>query len=316
MTASDGTRRVRIVEVGLRDGLQIEPRTVATADKARLARALVAAGIRDFEIASFVSPRAVPQMADAEDLLAALRDLGPEVELTALVPNRRGAERAVAAGVGGMVVFASASESHNAKNLNRSIDGSLAAFAEVAALGRQAGVPVHGAIATAFGCPFEGEVPVAGVVRVARAYADLGIRRIALGDTTGMATPPLVRQRVEALRSALPDVEIALHFHNTRGIGLANVMEGLALGVDRYESSIGGLGGCPFVPAATGNIATEDLAYLLAECGCDTGVDLDRLIEAERLAESIVGRTLPGQVSKAGPRLRRYALDDARTAAG
>ena len=129
-----------------------------------------------------------------------------------------------------MVVFASASESHNAKNLNRSIDGSLAAFAEVAALGRQAGVPVHGAIATAFGCPFEGEVPVAGVVRVARAYADLGIRRIALGDTTGMATPPLVRQRVEALRSALPDVEIALHFHNTRGIGLANVMEGAGAG--------------------------------------------------------------------------------------
>lgn len=296
-----GRRRVTIVEVGLRDGLQIEPKPVATSDKAALARALVDAGVRDFEIASFVSPRAVPQMADAEDLLAALRDLGSDIDLTALVPNRRGAERAIAAGVGGMVVFASASESHNAKNLNRSIDGSLEAFAEVAALGREAGVPVHGAIATAFGCPFEGDVPVDSVVRVARAYAGLGITRIALGDTTGMATPPLVRERVEALRAALPRIEIALHFHNTRGIGLANVLEGLRLGVDRYESSIGGLGGCPFVPAATGNIATEDLIYLLDRMGVDHGVSLAWTSDTARWIGEQLGTTVPGLLSRAGP---------------
>jgi hydroxymethylglutaryl-CoA lyase len=214
-----------------------------------------------------------------------------------------------------MVVFVSASESHNAKNVNRRIAASLRGFEEVAAVADDAGLPVHGAIATAFGCPFEGDVPVGQVVEVAEALRELGVRRVTLGDTTGMATPPLVEERCRALRAALPDVEIVLHFHNTRAVGLVNVMAGLHQGVTRYESSIGGLGGCPFAPEATGNIATEDLVYLLDELGISSGIDLETLIEVAPLAERAVGHPLAAQVSKAGPRLKRFAMDSVRTAA-
>lgn len=308
-------RCARITEVGPRDGLQSEAEFVPTERKIELVRALIAAGLRSFEVTSFVSPRAVPQMRDAAEVLAAFRD-HDDLHLTALVPNPRGADRAVAAGVDAMVVFASASESHNRKNVNRSRADSLADFADVARIAQDAGVAVQGAIATAFGCPFEGAVPVADVVDMARAYSDLGITRVSLGDTTGMATPPLVAERCRALRAAIPDIDIALHFHNTRGVGLVCAWVGLQEGVTRYESSIGGLGGCPFVPRATGNICTEDLAYMLAESGVETGLDLFRLIEAAQLAERIVGRELPGQVMKAGPRLQTAALDTARTAHG
>jgi len=306
--------RVTVVEVGPRDGLQNEARPVATDDKVELIARLAQAGVRSFEATAFVSPKAVPQMADAAEVVARAR-ARTDAELTALVPNPKGAERTAEAGIDGMVVFVSASESHNAKNVNRSVADSLAGFEGVAAVARDAGIPVHGAIATAFGCPFEGEVPAAQVVRIAEAMWGLGIRRITLGDTTGMATPPLVEQRCQALRAALPDLEIALHFHNTRGIGLVNAMTGLRQGVTRYESSIGGLGGCPFAPEATGNIATEDLVYLLDELGVASGVDLQALIDTAPLAQRAVGHGLAAQVSKAGPRLKRFAMDSVRTAA-
>ncbi len=311
---NDLPRAVRVVEVGPRDGLQNEAKPVGTDDKVELIARLADAGVRSFEATAFVSPKAVPQMADAADVIARARER-TDAELTALVPNPKGAERAAEAGVDGMVVFVSASESHNAKNVNRSVDDSLAGFAGVAEVAEAAGIPVHGAIATAFGCPFEGEVPVEQVVRVARRMHELGIQRVTLGDTTGMATPPLVEERCHALRSALPELEIALHFHDTRGIGLVNVMAGLGQGITRYESSIGGLGGCPFAPEATGNISTEDLVYLLDELDVDSGIDLERLIEVAPLARSAVGHPLAAQVSKAGPRLKRFPMDSVRTAA-
>lgn len=307
--------RVTIVEVGLRDGLQAERTILPTAQKLELAERLLDAGLRHLEVTSFVSPRAVPQLADAAELLAAL-GRRPGVELSALVPNAKGAERAVAARVDAMVVFLSASESHNRKNLNRPIDHSLADVAEVTRIAEAARIPVHAALSVCFGCPFEGEVPLAQVLRIAEDLAMLGIRHLSLADTTGMATPPLVRERVLAVREALPGVELALHVHNTRGLGLCNVMAALDCGIDRFESSVGGLGGCPFAPGATGNVVTEDLVYLLEECGVATGVDLERLIEAAQTMERAVGHPLPGQVMKAGPRLRRHALEAVRTAAG
>jgi hydroxymethylglutaryl-CoA lyase len=299
-------RHVHVTEVGLRDGLQNEAVLLSTAEKMALARALVEAGVREFELTSFVSPRAVPALADAADLVAALRGIRG-VHWSALVPNLRGAERALEAGVDSVVLFVSASESHNAKNVNRSVDASLDGFEAVARRLEGSGIALRGAIATAFGCPFEGDVPVEAVGRIARRFADLGATQLSLGDTTGMATPPLVAERIIHLREEVPTLSPTLHFHNTRGIGLANVMQGLALGVERYESSIGGLGGCPFAPGASGNIASEDLVYLLTEMGLETGIDLEGMIAAARLATRLMGRPLPAQVSKAGPRL---ALSD------
>ncbi|MDR9438003.1 MAG: hydroxymethylglutaryl-CoA lyase [Halomonas sp.] len=295
-------RRVQVTEVGLRDGLQNESVLLPTGDKVRLVRALVAAGVKQFELTSFVSPRAVPALADAPELVSALRDI-PDVHFSALVPNLRGAERALEAGVDSVVLFVSASATHNAKNVNCRIEDSLAAFEQVARRLEGSGIEVRGAIATAFGCPFEGEVDVRDVGRIARHFAGLGVTRLSLGDTTGMATPPLVTERVRHLREVAPSLLPTLHFHNTRGIGLANVMQGLWLGVDRYESSIGGLGGCPFAPGASGNIASEDLVYLLDEMGIETGIDLESMIESGRLASRLMGRPLPAQVSRAGPRL-------------
>lgn len=308
---------VHITEVGPRDGLQAQSCQVSTTDKIALIEALIDAGVRDFEATAFVSPRAVPQLADAAEVIAGIDPARrTRATLGALVPNLRGAERATAAGVDAMIVFVSASNSHNLKNLNCSRADSLIAFQAVAEHARSNSTPLHGAIATAFGCPFEGDVPVANVVDIAMRYRELGIRRIALGDTTGMATPALVRERCDALHAAVPDIDLALHFHNTRGIGLVNVYAGLAAGVRRYESSLGGVGGCPFAAGATGNICTEDLVYLLHECGIHTGLDLDGLCSAARRLQEMLGERLPGQVMKAGPRLRLSAMDSVATACG
>jgi hydroxymethylglutaryl-CoA lyase len=307
--------RVTVTEVGTRDGFQAEPVFIPTPVKAAVIDALIAAGVRHVEATSFVSPRAVPQLADAHEVIAAL-GRRREAHIATLVPNARGAERALGAGVDEMVCFVSASATHNAKNLNATIDASLANVAAVADVARGRPVVLRGAVACAFGCPFEGEVAVDAVLRVVDAYARLGIDRLTLGDTTGMATPPTVTRAVRAIRERFPAMDVALHFHNTRGVGLANVIVGLDLGIRAFESSIGGLGGCPFAPGATGNICTEDLVYLLEECGFDTGIDLPALIEVAKRVEAIVGRTLPGQVMKAGPRLRTYAADAARTALG
>jgi len=306
--------KVRVTEVGTRDGFQAEHAFIPTETKAEVIDALVAAGLRHIEATSFVSPRAVPQLADAHEVIARLKRRA-DAHIAALAPNARGAERALAAGVDEIVVFVSASETHNAANLNAPVEGSLANVKEVSEVvaGR---TKLRGAIACAFGCPFEGEVPVDAALRIVDAYAKLGIDRLTLGDTTGMATPPTVTRLVRAVADRFPAMRIALHFHNTRGVGLANVVVGLELGVREYESSIAGLGGCPFAPGATGNICTEDLVYLLEESGYDTGVDLDALIAVATRVEALIGRPLPGQVMKAGPRLRKYTLEGARRALG
>lgn len=307
--------KIEICDVGPRDGLQIERAPVATADKIALVEGLMAAGVRRIQVTSFVSPRAVPQLADAEAVLAGVRRR-PGVALSALVPNRRGAERAAATTVDVLGLFVSASETHNRKNMNASRSDTLAGFAAVAEVAARAGKALSGGVATAFGCPFEGEVDPAAVVEIAKVYRDLGATDLNLGDTTGMATPTTVRRLLDALRVAAPDLPVTLHFHNTRGVGLANVMVGLEMGVTRYDASIAGLGGCPFAAGATGNVCTEDLVYLLEESGHDTGVDLDRLIETATWLEGVLGRTLPGQVMKAGPRLRLHPADAVATADG
>jgi hydroxymethylglutaryl-CoA lyase len=306
--------QVSVTEVGTRDGFQAEPNFIGTAVKAEIIDALIAAGVRHIEATSFVSPRAVPQLADAHEVLMRLTRR-KEAHIAALVPNARGAERALGAGVDETVCFVSASETHNRANLNTSIGESLANVAEVAKIVRGK-ARMRGAVACAFGCPFEGEVPVDAAMRVIDAYADLGFEALGLGDTTGMATPPTVARLVEAIRRRHPELPIALHFHNTRGVGLANVMVGLDLGIREFESSIAGLGGCPFAPGATGNICTEDLVYLLEESGFDTGIDLVALIAVARHVETVIGRALPGQVMKAGPRLRKYSHENARRAEG
>lgn len=313
--ADAADRKVLVTEVGTRDGFQAEPNLIPTPAKVAVLDALIDAGMRSFEATSFVSPRAVPQMADAAQVMAQVKRRAG-VRLQALVPNVRGAEAAARAKVDMMVCFVSASESHNQTNLNKPIAASLTNVAEVAALGRAAGIPLRGAVATAFGCPFEGDVPIDAVLRIVAAYAALGVRHISLGDTTGMATPRLVEERLAGIRSRFPELEVALHFHNTRGIGLANVLAGLDLGIREFESSIGGIGGCPFAPGATGNICTEDLVYLLHECGFETGIDLDSLIRAARRVEEIVDHPLPGQVMRAGPRLRHHSVESVRRAVG
>ncbi|ABD56700.1 hydroxymethylglutaryl-CoA lyase [Jannaschia sp. CCS1] len=296
---------VTVCEVGPRDGFQSEKTFIPTARKIEIANAMFAAGLRHIQVTSFVSPRAVPQLADAAKLIAGL-DRPDGAVVSALIPNLKGAERAAAAGVDAVHTVVSASETHNLKNVNRPIDQSLADFEDVAKLMHREGIVVEGGMATAFGCPFEGVVPPEQVARIARRYQDLGAKRVSLGDTTGMATPTTVRAAVRAIRAEAPGVEICLHFHNTRGVGLACVMAGLAEGVSYFDAAIGGLGGCPFAAGATGNICTEDLVYLLEESGYRTGVDLEALISVAGLAQETIGRDLPGQVMKAGPRLRRY----------
>lgn len=290
-----------ITEVGMRDGLQMEPDFVPTDQKIEIGLGLIAAGLRRIEASSFVSPKAVPQLADAAEVIAALRGRG--ATLAALVPNPRGAERALAAGVDELVMFISASEAHNRRNVNRSVAESLENIAPVAQAVAGSGRGLRAAVSTAFGCPWQGDISPEEVARVIEGFAAQGVRAVTLGDTTGMATPPIVRRLCAKLSDWFPEVELTLHFHNTRGIGLVNVIAGLDAGITRYESALGGLGGCPFAKGATGNICTEDLVYLAAEMGLETGIDLPRLIALAQRMQEILGHELPGQVMKAGPRL-------------
>ena len=295
-----------VVEVGPRDGFQMEPEFIPTEVKIDIVNSLIAAGLKRMEVTSFISPKAIPQMRDAAEVVKGIHPRSG-LNLAALVPNPKGAENAALAGVDEMVVFVSASESHNASNVRRTIAESLDGFKQAAAIAGQAGIALHGAIAVAFGCPFEGDVAPEQVGRIVASMADLGITSVTLGDTTGMATPPVVRILLGYLAENFPGMDFSLHFHNTRGIGLVNVYESLQLGQTRFESSIGGLGGCPFAPGASGNIATEDLVYLLNELGIESGVDLDALIEIAKKVESVVGRSLPGQLAKSGPRLNLHS---------
>jgi hydroxymethylglutaryl-CoA lyase len=287
---------ISIREVAPRDGLQNEDPVPAEA-KVRLLDALSRTGVGRIEAVSFVHPKAIPQMADADEVWAAA-DRNPDVRYSALIPNTRGAQRALAAGFREIEVVVSASDTHNRRNLNRSTDESLDDIAGLIPLVHDAGATLEVIVATSFGCPFEGDIDPARVAgMVARVRAD-GADRIAFGDTTGMATPRRVRDLLSEVR---PDL---LHFHNTRGTGLANILTALDLGVTEFDASVGGLGGCPYAPGASGNVATEEVVHMLHDMGFDTGIDLDRLIGAAELAERIVGRTLPSGVLRAGPRTR------------
>lgn len=287
-----------IQEVCPRDGLQIEPIVVPTERKVALIDRLSALGFRRIEAGSFVSPKAVPALADAEAVFRSIvrRE---EVVFVALIPNLRGAERALAAGANEVNFVMSASETHNRANMGMDHQASLSALAEVtrASGGRAL---INATLATAFGCPFEGEQDEGKVLRLIETYLRLRVQSITLADTTGMANPRLVRQRVRSVLGLVPRDGLTLHFHNTRGLGLVNVMAGFEAGALRFDASLGGLGGCPFAPGASGNVCTEDLVNLCQEIGLNTGLDLEGLIGLSRELPSIVGHPVPGQVAKAG----------------
>ena len=298
---SDLPDSISLREVGPRDGLQNEA-PVPTEAKVALIDALSRTGVGRIEAVSFVHPNAIPQMADADDVWSKIQRKDG-VRYSALVPNMRGAERALSSGFREIEAVVSASDTHNRKNVNRSTAESLDDIAHVVAAAHDAGATCQVIVSTAWGCPYEGEVPESRVVEVAdRAVRD-GADGISFGDTTGMATPSRVRRLVGEFRSAHPDTPLNLHFHNTRGAGLANVLAALELGVADFDASVGGLGGCPYAPGASGNIATEELVHMVEDMGVATGVDLDSLIAAAAEAERIVGRTLPSQVLRAGPRI-------------
>ena len=292
---------VRIREVGPRDGIQSEKADVSTADKVALIDALSATGLRYIEAVSFVSPKAIPQMADAREVWqgVARRE---DIFYSALVPNRRGAEIAAEVGVDGMQVFIAATDSYNLKNVKRTVEGSIPNVRDVVTVARDAGIPVEGTISTAFGCPYEGDVAPERVVQVSRWMVEEGVEAISYGDTTGMGTPRRVRDVIEALRADLPQLSLNMHFHDTRGTGLANVLTALELGIDYFDASIGGMGGSPYAEGATGNIATEDLVHMLEDMDIGTGVDLEALLDAGRLAQGFIQGRLPGKVLSAGPR--------------
>src|SRR5580693_3916048 len=299
---SDLPGQISVREVGPRDGLQNED-PVPTDAKIELIDRLSATGVERIEAVSFVRPEAIPQMADAAQVWQGITR-SPAVRYSALVPNLRGAGRALDAGVTELEAVVSASDTHNRKNVNRSTGQSLDEIAEIIEQAHARGATVQVIVSTAWGCPYEGDVPVARTVSVAgRAIAD-GADSASFGDTTGMATPTRVRALVGAFRDAHPETSLNLHFHNTRGTGLANVLAALELGVADFDASVGGLGGCPYAPGATGNIATEELIYLAEDMGVATGIDLEAMIEAAADAEQIVGRQLPSQVLRAGPRTR------------
>jgi hydroxymethylglutaryl-CoA lyase len=291
---------VSIREVGPRDGLQNED-PIPTEAKVRLLDALSGTGVRRIEAVSFVHPKAIPQMADADQVWAAARH-APGVRYSALVPNTRGAERALAAGFREIEVVVSASNTHNQHNVNRSTDESLDDIAALVDLLHARGATAEVIVSTSFGCPYEGDVDPARVVAIVdRVVAD-GADRVGFGDTTGMATPRRVVDVVAPVRMRQPDLPLLLHFHNTRGTALANILTALELGITEFDASVGGLGGCPYAPGATGNVATEEVVHMLHDMGIETGVDLDAMIEAARLAEELVGRKLPSGVLRAGPR--------------
>jgi hydroxymethylglutaryl-CoA lyase len=299
---TDLPARISLREVGPRDGLQNED-PVPTPAKIALIDRLGHTGVSRIEAVSFVRADAIPQMADADEVWAGVARV-PTVRYSALAPNLRGARRALDAGFTEVEVVVSASDTHNRKNVNRGTEQSLDEIAVVIDEAHRRGATCQVIVSTAWGCPYEGDVPVDRVLWAAgRAVAD-GADSVSFGDTTGMATPRRVRDLVGGFRSRYPDTALNLHFHNTRGTGLANVLAALELGVDDFDASVGGLGGCPYAPGATGNIATEELVHMVEDMGVATGVDLDAMIDAAAEAERIVGRELPSQVLRAGPRTR------------
>jgi len=295
-------RRISICDVGLRDGLQMEARFVPTEDKIALVHALSAAGLRKIEVTSFTSPNAIPALRDAEVVMRNI-ERHPGVTYTALVPNARGAERAIESRVDELNLVMSVSGTHNLANLRMTSMQSFAALSQVVAMAQGAGVPVNVSLSCVFGCPMEGDVALSTVCDWVRRFADLGVRRITLCDTTGMAYPTQVAQVSAAALARWPDAAFTLHFHNTRGMGLANVLAAIDAGASRFDASLGGLGGCPYAPGASGNVSTEDLVHALELMGYDTGIDLPALLAAARRLPEVIGHDIPSQLAKAGPRL-------------
>jgi hydroxymethylglutaryl-CoA lyase len=293
---------VKIREVGPRDGFQNEPEVIATDDKVRLIEMLAATGVPRLEVTSFVRADVIPQLADGGEVLERAR-IPDEVSVSVLIPNERGLEAALAHRdrIDEVNVFLSASESHNRHNVNRSVADSLAGVEAVLAHARGEGLRCEGVISTSFGCPYEGDVDPARVFEIARRLAAAGAVEVGFGDTTGMANPAQVRAFFERAAAELPEVELTAHFHNTRGQGLANVLAALEAGCESFESSFGELGGCPFPPGATGNIASEDLVSMLEEMGIETGIDLEALLAAAREAQRVLGRPLGSHTLLAGP---------------
>lgn len=290
--------QVTIYEVGPRDGLQNEARQVPTADKLRFIDALVGAGIRDIEITSFVSPKWIPQLADAAEVARGVnRPQG--VKMSALVPNRRGLDTALASGMKVVAVFLSASETHNKKNVNKTIADTLAAFDEVIPVAIAAKVAVRAYVSTVFGCPYEGDVDPQRVVDLTSKLRDMGVYQISLGDTIGVANPRQTEDVFGKVLAAHPAETIAMHFHDTQGTALANCLVGLQMGITTIDAAAGGLGGCPYAPGASGNLATEDVVAMLHSMGVATGIDLDKLTEASRTAATFVGHELPSKYLKA-----------------
>lgn len=299
---------VTVVEVGPRDGLQNEERFVATEQKIALIDRLSQTGLKRIEITSFVHPRAIPQLRDSAEVVKGVR-CPPGVVHSVLVPNEKGLERALAAGIQEIALFVSASETHNQKNVGMSIRESLRGFGQVAQQALSHGIRMRGYVVTAFGCPYEGRVPPENVESIIGAYLDLGAREVALGDTTGMANPLSVSRLIERLKPRLGGMSLALHFHDTRGAALANILAALQHEVTIFDGSIGGLGGCPYAPGASGNVATEDLVHMLTEMGVETGIDLRRLLDCARYAREIIPGNFPSHLLSAGPICRKAERD-------
>lgn len=296
---TDYSQRLIVQEVSPRDGLQIEPVWVETADKIKLINELSQGGFSRIEAGSFVSPKAIPALRDGEAVFQGI-ERRPGVVYVALVPNLKGAQRALESKADELNLVLSASQSHNKANMRMTREQSLVAFNEVVSLVRGSSVSLNGTVATTFGCPFEGRIDEDVVLRLIDAYQELGMHGITLADTTGMANPRQVFQLVKRVLSQLPASQLTLHFHNTRGLGLSNVLAAYEAGARRFDASLGGLGGCPFAPGASGNICTEDLVNLCEEVGIDTGIDLPHLLTLSRSLPSLLGHEMPGQVAKAG----------------
>lgn len=299
--ASKLPARVSVYEVSPRDGLQNESAQVATHAKVRLVDALVDAGISRIEVGSFVASKWVPQMADADEVCRMI-ERRPGVTYAGLCPNERGLERALAAKVDEIAVFVSASETHNIKNVNKTIQQTLKAFEPVIGPAVAAGLKVRAYVSTMWGCPYEGDIDPKRGLELAKHLLGAGCYQVSLGDTIGVGTPIQTEKILDLFAAELPLEQIALHLHDTRGTALANVLAGLQLGITTFDASVAGLGGCPYAPGAAGNLATEDLVYTLHGMGIETGIDLEKLWQAGQVAEAIVGRDLPGKVHRAGVR--------------
>jgi len=293
-------RKVTIIEVGPRDGFQNEHIFIPTDQKIRIIDALSETGLARMEATSFVHPKAIPNLADAADVMTRIRKK-EGVLYEALIPNLKGAERALQAGVKNVKLVISVSEAHNKSNVNMSVADSLNNMEEIARLAKAHGMRITGGLAMVFGCPWEGKVPVSKIEAIIARLLEVGAEDISLGDTSGMGDPAYVSETLNHFVDLIEAGKLSLHFHNTRGTGLANVLAGMEAGVTMFDASIGGLGGCPFSPGATGNIATEDLVHMLQAMGIATGIDLPRLIEVAKTVQEVIGRPLPSSMVKAGP---------------